>query len=149
MLCPYTWMPYAWHWLFMKWPPKMKWPNEITAKIDHVPFTCNCFIVLQKWAHNCILFQKRFFENISKFQQILATAMEPIFRKGSFLKLVNVFWKRTLPQLFFYIATLISSKLWKCPVHGNSFSIYCSGEIFLFLWLFLMKGAVVQHSYIM
>ena len=117
MLCPYTWMPYAWHWLFMKWPPKMKWPNEITAKIDHVPFTCNCFIVLQKWAHKCKLFQKRFFENISKFQQILATAMEPIFRKGSFLKLVNVFWKRTLPQLFFYIAT------------ENSQSIHWSGEI--------------------
>ena len=27
-------------------------------------------------------------------------------------------------------------------VHGNSFSIYCSGEVFLFLWLFVMKGAV-------
>ena len=123
--------------------------NEITAKIDHIPFTCNWFIVLRKWAHRCMLLQKRYFENITKFQQILATAMESISRKGSFLKLVNVLWKRTLPQLFFYIATLISSKLWKCPVHGNSFSIYCSGEIFLFLWLFLMKGAVVQHSYIM
>ena len=123
--------------------------NEITAKMDHVPFTCNWFIVLRKWAHRCMLLQKRCSENISKFQQILATAMKSISRKGSFLKVVNVLWKRTLPQLFFYIATLISSKLWKCPVHGNSFSIYCSGEIFLFLWIFLMKGAVVQHSYIM
>ena len=123
--------------------------NEITAKMDHVPFTCNWFILLQKWAHRCMLFQKRYSENINKFQQILATAMKSISRNGSFLKVVNVLWKRTLPQLFFYIATLISSKLWKCPVHGNSFSIYCSEEIFLFLWLFLMKGAVVQHSYIM
>ena len=104
--------------------------HEMTAKIDHVPFTRNCFIVLRKWAHRCMLLQKRCFENISKFQQILATAMESISRKGSFLKLVNVLWKRTLPQLFLYIATLISSKLWKFPVHGNSFSIHWSGEIF-------------------
>ena len=123
--------------------------NEITAKIDHVPFTCNWFIVLRKWAHGCMLLQKRCSENINKFQQILATAMKSISRKGLFVKVVNVLLKRTLPQLLFYDATLISSKLWKCPVHGNSFSIYCSGEIFLFLWLFLMKGAVVQHSYIM
>ena len=90
--------------------------NEITAKMDHVPFTCNWFIVLRKWAHRCMLLQKRCFENISKFQQILATAIESISRKGSFLKLVNVFWKRT--HLFFYIATLISSKLWKFSVHS-------------------------------
>ena len=108
--------------------------NEITAKMDHVPFTCNWFIVLRKWAHRCMLLQKRCFENISKFQQILATAMESISRKGSFLKLVNVLWKRT--QLFFYIATLISSKLWKFPVHGNSFSIHCSGEVFPFSFEF-------------
>ena len=125
-------------------------PNmQLLVQIKHVLFTCNWFIVLRKWAHTCMLLQKSCFENISKFQQILTTAMESISRKGSFLQLLNVLWKRTLPQLFFYIATLISSKLWKCPVHGNSFSIYCSGEIFLFLWLYLMKGAVVQHSYIM
>ena len=134
----------AWHWRHV-----MTATNEITAKIDHVPFTCNWFIVLRKWAHGCMLLQKRCSENINKFQQILATAMKSISRKGLFVKVVNVLLKRTLPQLLFYVATLISSKLWKCPVHGNSFSIYCSGEIFLFLWLFLMKGAVVQHSYIM
>ena len=65
-----------------------------------------------------MLLQKRCFKNISKFREILATAMESISRKGSFLKLVNVFWKRTLPQLFFYIATLISSKLWILPIHS-------------------------------
>ena len=130
--------------------------NEITAKIDHVPFTCNWFIVLRKWAHRCMLLQKRYFENITKFQQILATAMESISRKGSFLKLVNVFWKRTLQQLFFYIATLIYSKLWKCPVHlliRRDFSISAfpfidQERFFLSLWLFLMKGAAVQPSYI-
>ena len=104
--------------------------NEITAKMDHVLFTCNWFIVLRKWAHTCMLLQKSCFENISKFQQILTTAMESISRKGSFLQLLNVLWKRTLPQLFFYIATLIGSKLQKFPVHRNSFSIYWSGEIF-------------------
>ena len=89
--------------------------NEITAKIDHVSFTWNWFIVLQKWAHRCMLLiaEKMFW----KYQQILATAMKSISRKGSFLKVVNVLWKRTLPQLFFYIATLNSSKFWKCPVH--------------------------------
>ena len=91
--------------------------NEVTAKIDHVPFTCNWFIVLRKWAHRYMLLRKRCFENISKFQQILATAMGSISRKWTFLKLVNVFWKKTQPQLFFYIETLISSKLWKFPVH--------------------------------
>ena len=113
--------------------------NKITAKMGHVPFTSNWFIVLRKWARRCML----------KFQQILATAMKSISRKGSFLKVVNVLWERTLQQLFFHIVTLISWKLWRCRVHGNSFSIYCSREVFLFLWLFLMKGAVAQHSYIM
>ena len=130
--------------------------NEITAKMDHVPFTCNWFIVLRKWAHRCMLLQKRCFENISKFQQMLATAMESISRKGSFLKLVNVSWKRTLQQLFFYIATLICLKLWKIPVHSlirRDFSISACPFIdqerfFLSLWLFLMKGAAVQPSYI-
>ena len=107
--------------------------NEITAKMDHIPFTWNWFIVLRKWAHRCMFLQKRCSESENrKFQKILATAMKSISRKGSFLNVVNVPCKRTLPQLFFYIATLISSKLWKCPVHGNSFSIYCSEEIFPF-----------------
>ena len=131
--------------------------NEITAKMDHVPFTCNWFIVLRKWAHRRMLLQKRCSENISKFQQILATAMKSISRKGSFLKLVNVLWKRTLPQLFFYIATLISSKLWKFPVHSlirrdfsfSAFPFIDQEKFFLFLWLFLMKDAVVEHSHIM
>ena len=114
--------------------------NEITAKIDHVPFTCNWFIVLRKWAHRCMLLQKRCFENISKFQQMLATAMESISRKGSFLKLVNVLWKRTLPQFCFYNATLISSKLWTFLVYGYSFSIHCSGEIFPFSLTFPNEG---------
>ena len=68
-----------------------------------------------------------------------------------------VFKKRTLPQLFFYIATLISSKLWKFPVHSlirrdfsfSAFPFIDQERFFLFLWFFLMKGAVVQHSYIM
>ena len=125
---------------------KMTAINEITVKMDHVSCTCNWFIALWKWAHRCMLLQKRCSKNIRKFQKILATAMKFISRKGSFLKVVNVPWKRTLPQLFFYIATLISLKLRKRPVHGISFSINCSGEIYLFLWLFLMMGAVVQHS---
>ena len=112
--------------------------NEITTKMDHV---------LRKWAHRCMLLQKRCLENISKFQKILATGMKSISRKGSFLKLVNVLWKRTLPQLFFYITTLISAKLLKYPAHGNSFSMYCSGEIFPFPLTFTV--AIVQHSYIM
>ena len=114
--------------------------NEITVKIDHVLFTCNWFIVLRKWAHRCILLQKRCFEYVIKFQKILATAIEFISRKESFLKLVNVVWKRTMPQLFFYIATLISSKLWKFSVHGKSFSIHWSGEIFPFHLTFPNKG---------
>ena len=128
--------------------------NEITAKIDHVPFTCNWFIVLRKWVDRCMLMQKRYFENISKFQQILATAMESISKKGSSLKQVNVFWKRTLPQLFFYIATLISSKLWNFPVRSlirrdfsfSAFPFIGQERFFVFLWLFKMKGAIAQHS---
>ena len=49
-----------------------------------------------------------------KFQQVSATATESTSRKGSFQQLVNVLWKRTLPHLFFYIATLISlTSPWK------------------------------------
>ena len=125
----------AWHWRHV-----MTATNEITAKIDHVPFTCNWFIVLRKWAHRCMLLQKRCFENISNFQKILATAIKSLSRKRSFLKLVNVLWKRTLSQLFFYIATLMSSKLWKFPVHRNSFSIHCSGGIFPFPLTFPNAG---------
>ena len=124
--------------------------NEITAKMDHVPFTCNWFIVLRKWAHSrCMLLQKRYSENISKFPQILATAMKSISRKESFLKVVNVLWKRNSATIVFLYYDINLWKLWKCLVHGNSFSIYCSGVSFLFLWFFLIKGAVVQHSCIM
>ena len=118
--------------------------NEINAKIDHVAFTCYLFIVLQKWAHRCMLLQKRCFENISKFQQTLATAMESISRKISFLELVNVFWKRIFPQLFFYIVTLI-----RRDFSFPAFPFIDQERFFLSLWLFLMKGVLVQHSYIM
>ena len=58
--------------------------------------------------------------------------------------------------MFFYTATLISSKLWKFPVHSlirrdfsfSAFPFIDQERFFLFLWLFQMKGAVVQHSYI-
>ena len=101
-----------------------------------------------------MLLQKRCFKNISKFREILATAMDSISRKGSFLKLVNVFWKRTLPQLFFYNATLISSKLWIFPVHSlmrrdfsfSTFPFFDRETFFVFPWLLEMKSAVVQHS---
>ena len=56
-----------------------------------------------------------------------------------------------------YIATLISWKRWKIPVHSlirkdfsfSAFPFIDQERFFLFLWLFLMNGAVVQHSYIM
>ena len=128
--------------------------NEISAKIDHVPLTCNSLIVLRKWSRRCMLLRKRCFKNIRKFLEILATAMEPISRKGSFVKLVNVFWKRTLPKLFFYIATLISSKLSIFPIHSiirrdfsfSTFPFFDQETFFIFPWLLEMKGAVVQHS---
>ena len=115
--------------------------NEITTKMDHVPFTCNWFNVLRKWAQRCMRFflQKLL---LRKYQQILATAMKSISRKGSFLKVVNVLWKRTLPQLFFYIATIISSKLENFHSMEIAFP-FIGQKRFLFLWLFLMKGAVV------
>ena len=118
--------------------------NEITAKIDHVPFTYNWFIVLRKWAHRRMLLQKRCFVNISIFQKILASATESISRKGSTLKPVNVFWKRTLPQFFFLYCDINQFKTLKMPS-----SLIDQERFFLFLWLFLMKGAAVQHSYIM
>ena len=43
---------------------------EITAKIDHVLFSCNYFFRLRKRAHMCMLLQKSYFENFSKFQQL-------------------------------------------------------------------------------
>ena len=97
------------------WHDRHKWKNRL---IDHVLFTCNWFIVLRKWAHMGMLLQKSCFENISKFHQLLATAMESISRKRSFLQLVNAFWERTLQHLFFYITTnwfkkLKVSSLWK------------------------------------
>ena len=87
--------------------------NKTTAKLDHVPFTCNWFMKLRKWAHRCMLLQKIFSKISANFSNC-----ESISKKGLFLKLVNVFWKRTLPQFVFYIVTLISSKLWKFPVHS-------------------------------
>ena len=116
--------------------------NEITAKIDHILFTCNCFIGLRKRAHTCKYLQKSRCKNFSKFQQIPATAMEAIFRKRSFLQLVNVLWKRTLRQLYFYMANFISLKRYNFLVHTNrishNLSIHWSGAIFLWLmtWWF-------------
>ena len=117
--------------------------NEITAKTDHVSFTCNWFVVLRKWAHRCMFLQKRCSKNISNCD-------ESISRKGSFLKVVmNVLSKRTLPQLFFYIATLIIQNFQNVQSIEIVFLFTLQDQIFLFLWLFLMTGAVVQHSYIM
>ena len=107
-----------------------------------------------KWSRRCMLLWKRCFKNISKFRQILATTMESISRKVSFVKLVNVFWKRTLPQLFFDNATLISSKLSIFPVHSlmrrdfsfSTFPFFDQETFFVFPWLLEMKRAVVQHS---
>ena len=94
----------------------------------------------------CILLQKSCFENFSKFQLIWATAMESISRKGSFLWLLNVLWERTLPQLFFYTATLISLKLKKFPVYGNSFSIHGLGEIFPFINDLMICKYIQMHK---
>ena len=61
--------------------------------------------------------------------------------------------KRTLTQLFFYIATLISSKLWKFPspfidqerFSFSAFPFIDQERFLLFFWLFQMKSAVVLH----
>ena len=63
----------------------------------------------------------------------------------------------TIVFLYCYIATVISSKLWKFPVHSlirrdfsfSAFPFIDQEKFFLFLWLFLMKDAVVEHSHIM
>ena len=89
-----------------------------TVKIDHVQFTCNWFIVLRKWAQRYMLLQKRCFENTIKFQH----------------------WKITIPQLFFNIATLIRSKLWKFSDQGKSIFIHWSGEMFPFPLTFPDEG---------
>ena len=49
---------------------KMTTINKITAKIDHVLFTCNCCFGLRKRAHMCMLLQKSCLENFSKFQRL-------------------------------------------------------------------------------
>ena len=49
---------------------KMTAINKITAKIDHVLFTCNWCFGLRKRAHMCMLLQKSCPENFSKFQRL-------------------------------------------------------------------------------
>ena len=122
--------------------------NEIIAKIDLVPFMCNRFIVLRKWAHRRMLLQKRCFENISKFQQILATAMESISRKGSFLKWWMCFGKNNSVAIVFLHCDINQFKTLKAssPFIDQertlifSFSISWSGEIFPFPLTFPNEG---------
>ena len=98
------------------WNDRHKWTN---AKIDHVPFTCSWFVMSRKWAHRCITLAEIMFR---KYQQISANFSNcdgVYFQKRIISKTGEcVLKKRTLQQLFCYIATLISSKLWKFPVHS-------------------------------
>ena len=98
------------------WNDRHKWTN---AKIDHVPFTCSWFVMLRKWAHRCITLAEIMFW---KYQQISANFSNcggVYFQKRIISKTGGcVLKKRTLQQLFSYIATLISSKLWKFPVQS-------------------------------
>ena len=115
--------------------------NEITAKTDHVLFTCNWFMGLRKKSSHVHPLAANLFR---KFQQILATAMEPISRKGSVLELVKTFQ--------------VSSTR-KINEISHSFSIRGSGEVLPLIndliickcisYKCVSKGAVVQHSYIM
>ena len=112
--------------------------NEIT---DHQN---GCYRVAKMSSH---ALAEKMFEKYQRISANFSNCDEVYFQKRIIIKSGECALKITLPQLFFYIAALISSKL--CPVHRNNFPIYCSGEIFLFIWLFLMKGAVGQHSYVM
>ena len=98
------------------WNDCHKWTN---AKTDHVPFTCSWFVMLRKWAHRCITLAEIMFW---KYQQISANFSNcggVYFQKRIISKTGGcVLKKRTLQQLFSYIATLISSKLWKFPVQS-------------------------------
>ena len=69
--CSYTfWLACLTVWCLTLAIHEMTAINEITAKMDHVPFTCNWLIVLQKWAHGCMFLQKRCSENISKCDEV-------------------------------------------------------------------------------
>ena len=96
------------------WNDRHKWNNrQNQSRSVHV---CLLYRVAKKSSHVHALAEKLF----RKCQLIWATAMESILRKGSFLQLLNVLWKRTLPQLLFYTATLrlkISSP-WKSLFHS-------------------------------
>ena len=113
--------------------------NRITAKIDHALFTL--YRIVKKSLHVHALAEKLF----RKFQQISVPAMESVSWKVSFLRLVNVLWKITLPQLFFLkcninqFKTLWISSPWKWDfinrwdlINGifHGFFIHESEEIF-------------------
>ena len=135
MFCSYTfWLACLIPDIDDSWNDRHKWNNrQNRSRSVHVLLV---YRVAKLSSHVHALAVKMF----RKFQEILATAMKSISRKGSFLKLVNVLWKRTLPQFCFYNATLISSKLWTFLVYGYSFSIHCSGEIFPFSLTFPNEG---------
>ena len=112
---------------------------EITAKIYHLVLTCNSLIVLRKWAQRCMLLQRRCFENIRKFLEILATAMESISREGSFLKLVMSFEEELCHNRFLYCdINQFKTFNFSSPFIDEerflifSFSILWSGKIFCF-----------------
>ena len=52
--------------------------NEITAKMDHVPLTCNWFIVLQKLARRCMLYYRK---DVSKISANFSSCDEVYFQK--------------------------------------------------------------------
>ena len=94
-----------------------------------------------------------------KNQQISAnfSSFEEVYLQKRIISKTGECVLKKNPQFSSYIATLICSKLWKFPVHSlirrdSHFQLFHSltrRDFFLFLWLFLMKGAVVLHSYIM
>ena len=115
--------------------------NEITAKIDHVPFTCNWFIVLRKWAHGCYALAEKMFR---KYQQISANFGNcdgVYFHKRIISKTGEcVLKKNSTTTVFLYCGInqfktlkISSAFIDQMRFLIFSFSIHWAGEFFLFL----------------
>ena len=118
--------------------------NKTTAKLDHVPFTCNWFMKLRKWAHRCMLLQKIF----SKISANFSNCDGVYFQKRIISETGECLLKKNSATIFFLHCDINQFKTLKIssPFIDQErflifrFSIHWSGEIFPFPLTFPNEG---------
>ena len=128
--------------------------NEITAKVDHVRFTCNWFIVLRKWPHGCYALAEKMFRKYQQISENLGNCNGVYFHKRIISKTGEcVLKKNSTTTVFLYCGinqfktlNISSAFIDQERFLIFSFCIHWAGEFF-FWWVQLCRIVTSLKSY--